>query len=185
MSPDSIPDLMAFRPPGACEQFDQLAPGAPVTGLSDETDAGLLALDRQFNAIVAELHALCDVRAGRSIARAGEQLPHHARAQQHACEFLDDDGITARAEAILARLDPIERAIMAAPARTIAGLGVKARHAAYVMSRCWDEPIDSIDWDARAVRLLIDAVCKLARVPLPFEAAADDTLGLVHSNETG
>jgi hypothetical protein len=35
-----------------------------------------------------------------------------------------------QAEAILARLYPIEQAIMQTRARTIAGLGVKARHAA-------------------------------------------------------
>ena len=53
-----------------------------------------------------------------------------------------------------------------APARTIAGLGVKARHAAYVTSQYWNEPIDKIDWDARAVRLLIEAVCDSAPRPL-------------------
>jgi hypothetical protein len=75
-------------------------------------------------------------------------------------------------EATLAYLEPIERAIMATPARTIAGLGVKARHAAHVMSEYWDAPIDQIDWDARAVRLLIEAVCERAGLSLPFDAAA-------------
>ncbi|HTO68143.1 MAG TPA: hypothetical protein VMM15_43555, partial [Bradyrhizobium sp.] len=73
-----------------------------------------------------------------------------------------------KAEAVLARLAPIEQAIMATPARTIAGLGVKARHAAYVMSHYWEAPIDRIDWDARAVRLLIEAVCNFTHTPLPF-----------------
>jgi hypothetical protein len=68
----------------------------------------------------------------------------------------------------LARLYHIERAIMAAPAHSIVGLGVKARHAAYVMSQYWEEPIDKIDWEAQAIRLLIDAVCDVARNPLPF-----------------
>jgi hypothetical protein len=57
---------------------------------------------------------------------------------------------------------------MATPARTIVGLGVKARHAAYVVSEHWDSPIEQIDWDARAVRLLIEAICKAAGVRLPF-----------------
>jgi hypothetical protein len=69
---------------------------------------------------------------------------------------------------MLGRLEPIERAILATPARTVAGLGVKARHAAYVMSEYWDAPIDEIDWDARAVRLLIEAVCESAGLSLPF-----------------
>jgi len=55
-------------------------------------------------------------------------------------------------ETMLVSLEPIEQAIMAIPARTIAGLGVKARHVAYVISNHWDAPIDQIDWDALAVR---------------------------------
>ena len=58
-------------------------------------------------------------------------------------------------ESMLASLEPIEQAIMAMPARTIVGLGVKARHAAYVISGHWDAPIDQIDWDARACRATI------------------------------
>jgi hypothetical protein len=53
---------------------------------------------------------------------------------------------TKHVEAILARLYPIERAIMVAPAYAITGLGVKARHAAYVMSQYWEEPTEKIDW---------------------------------------
>jgi hypothetical protein len=73
-----------------------------------------------------------------------------------------------RVEAILARLYPIERAIMAAPACTIVGLGVKTRHAAYVMSQYWEEPGGKIDWEAQVVRLLIEAVCDVAQTPLSF-----------------
>jgi hypothetical protein len=62
---------------------------------------------------------------------------------------------------------------MATPARTITGLGIKARHAAYLVSEYWDAPIDQIDWDARAVRLLIEAVCRTAGVLLPFADEAD------------
>jgi hypothetical protein len=69
-------------------------------------------------------------------------------------------------EIILARLYPVEQGIMQTPARTIAGLAVKARHAAYVMSQYWEVPIDRIDWHAQAVRLLIEAVCHVAHAPL-------------------
>jgi hypothetical protein len=82
----------------------------------------------------------------------------------------DHDVRTKQVEAILARLYPIEQAIMATPAHTIVGLGVKARHAAYVMSQYWEKPIDQIDWEARAVRLLIEAVCDVARTPSAFRA---------------
>jgi hypothetical protein len=71
-------------------------------------------------------------------------------------------------------MDPIERAIMETPACTIAGLGVKARHAAYVLSRYWEAPVDRIDWDARAMRLLIEAVCDFARTPLPVRNVRAD-----------
>jgi hypothetical protein len=57
---------------------------------------------------------------------------------------------------------------MATPAQTIVGLGIKARHAAYVMSEHWDAPIEQIHWDARVVRLLVEAVCKAAGVQLLF-----------------
>jgi|SRR5258705_5979815 hypothetical protein len=116
-----------------------------------ENDAALLSLQKRFNALTAELNA--DV----------ERL--HAE--------VGSGALTKRVEAILARLDPIERAIMETPACTLAGLGVKARHAAYVLSQYWDAPIDRIDWDARAVRLLIEAVCQVAHVPLPFRNLSD------------
>lgn len=60
---------------------------------------------------------------------------------------------------------------MQTPACTIAGLGVKARHATYVMSQYWEEPIDRIDWDARVMRSLIEAVCRFANLPLPIVKA--------------
>ena len=75
---------------------------------------------------------------------------------------------------MLARLDPIERAIMQTTACTIAGLGVKARHAAHVMSQYWEAPIDRIDWDAQAMRLLIEAVCDFANTPLLFRNLKGD-----------
>ncbi|WP_315803025.1 hypothetical protein [Bradyrhizobium sp. SZCCHNS3002] len=75
-------------------------------------------------------------------------------------------------ESVLARLEPVERAIMATPARTIVGLGIKARHAAYLLSEHWDAAIEQIDWEARAVRLLIEAICKAAGVQLPFRSKA-------------
>jgi hypothetical protein len=110
-----------------------------------DDDSALLALGKQFEEIADEIRNLCN--SASSDARL-EQI-----------------------EATLGRLEPVEAAIMAASAHTVAGLGVKARHAAYVMSEYWNGPIDRIDWDARAVRLLIEAVCKSAGTPLPFHGA--------------
>jgi hypothetical protein len=69
-----------------------------------------------------------------------------------------------RIEAVLAILDPIERAIMVTPATTIVGLGVKARHAAQVLSHYWTDTPERLDWDARTVRLLIESMCTVAGV---------------------
>jgi hypothetical protein len=38
----------------------------------------------------------------------------------------------------------------------------------------WDAPINQIDWDARAVRLLIEAVCDVACMPLSFSNLRED-----------
>jgi hypothetical protein len=67
-----------------------------------------------------------------------------------------------RIEAILALLDPIERAIMTTPAASVVGLGVKARHAAHVLSHYWINSANTLDWDMRAVRLLIESTCSVA-----------------------
>jgi hypothetical protein len=112
-----------------------------------DDDAGLLALEMQFNSIVAELRAIQGLQTSLGTG----------------CEPAAD---AYDAESILARLYPVEQGIMQTPARTIAGLGVKARHAAYVMSQYWEVPIDRIDWHARAVRLLIEAVCHVSHAPL-------------------
>src|SRR3569833_2734629 len=128
-------------------------------------DSALLGLERQFNELAANLYA---------VQRARDEIGVHSVSQSSvmtgeplSCEYCEELG-RRQTETTLAQLDPIERAIMTTPAHTIAGLGVKARHAAYVVSEYWEEPIDKIDWEAKAVRLLIEAVCELARVPLPF-----------------
>jgi hypothetical protein len=89
-----------------------------------DADAALLAVEQQFNAISAELLALeqlsRDTGRHRSAERPPEPVPFEAYAQK-----LDQDKVgTGRIETILTRLDPIERAITATPACTIAGLGV-------------------------------------------------------------
>jgi hypothetical protein len=120
----------------------------PVNLNAEETDdSTLIALGKQFEEIAANL----------------EKLQNSAAPNDH-LELI---------EAMLGRLEPIESAIMTLPAQTIEGLAVKARHAAFGISEYWNAPVDQIDWDARAVRLLIEAVCKRADVPLPFRDAAE------------
>lgn len=112
---------------------------ASIRSKATDDDLGLIVLGRQFEEALGKIRALDDPAS-----------PDHLE----------------RIESMLAGLAPIEQAIMATPARTIAGLGVKARHAAYVNSEHWDAPVDEIDWDARAVRSLIEAVCDVASIPL-------------------
>jgi hypothetical protein len=110
----------------------------------------LLALGRQFDAALAKLLSL---------------------------QMRDADAIRG-VEAFLARMEPIERAILAIPADSLAGVAVKARVAAHVVSNYWDVPLDRLDLDARAFRLLVEAVCSVAGTSLPFPAGA----GTVHAS---
>jgi hypothetical protein len=50
----------------------------------------------------------------------------------------------------------------------MAGIAVKARVAAHIVSNYWDVPLDRLDIDARAFRLLVEAVFSAAEVSLPF-----------------
>lgn len=111
---------------------------------SGDPDAPLIDLEKQFLALVAEL----DGGVG-NLAQCDEYL-------------------TTRDEAVLARLDPVERAIMETPAYTMMGLSVKARHLAHVLSEYWEAPIGQLAWEGRAVRLLVEAICNVANAPLPI-----------------
>jgi hypothetical protein len=110
---------------------------------SINSDAVLLTLETQFVAIAAELD----------------------RNTNCLCKELGDEAQTKEDEDVLARLAPIEQAIMETPAYTITGLSVKARHVAHVLSEYWEAPLDQIDWEGRAVRLLVEAICNVARTP--------------------
>jgi hypothetical protein len=159
----------------------------PESGADDDA---LLALERQFEVLAREFAILlrtdptqngkrtrghgCDARPANQtspsersceLARSGDET------DKPAAEQLE------QLEAALARLEPIERAIMATPAQTVVGLGVKARHAAYVISEYWAEPLEKADWDRRAVRLLIEAVCVVAGRPLAMGEASEPWLG--------
>jgi hypothetical protein len=116
---------------------------------SQDDDAGLLTLEEQFDKLVRELLATrpTGIELGTCL---------HQQSLRYDVELASTDADTTmkHAEAILARLYPIEQAIMQTRARTITGLGVKARHAAYVMSHHWEEPIDQIDWLATAAPML-------------------------------
>ncbi|MBR1138933.1 hypothetical protein JQ619_24510 [Bradyrhizobium denitrificans] len=138
---------------------DQTAPAEQL-----EPDFALVQLDTTFVTLLLEISALESQHGDDREPRDAENVRS------------DGAGRTQKIESVLARLAPIERAIMATPARTIVGLGIKARHASYVVSEHWDVPIEQMEWDARAVRLLIEAICKVAGVRLPFSNDADGAL---------
>jgi hypothetical protein len=167
-----------------CNDSAETSPDQPPVDSAaspPEDDSRLLALERQFNAISAELLALDRLRHDqRRFQGAAAQQAEQSTGETSFEEHTSDEAVTRRIEPILARLYPIERAIMQTQARTIAGLGVKARHAAHVMSQYWEEPLGQIDWDAQAVRLLIEAVCDVARTPLPFRHARDNDYRATH-----
>jgi hypothetical protein len=148
-----------------------LIAAAHPTMIARENDAVLLTLEKRFDALAAELATVQRANCEPGVSPGPRYFDGNVEylRKEVGCEAL-----TRQVEAILARLYPVERAIVQTPACTIAGLGVKARHAAYVMSQYWEAPIDRIDWDARAVRLLIEAVCDVARTPLPFRNVRDD-----------
>jgi hypothetical protein len=112
---------------------------------STNSDTFLLLLETQFVAIAAQLD----------------------RVRKELC----DEAQTKEDEDVLALLDPIEQAIMEAPAYTITGLSVKARHVAHVLSEYWEAPLDQINWEGRAVRLLVEAICNVAHTPLSLRDA--------------
>jgi hypothetical protein len=115
----------------------------------EAADTALLALGRQFDVELEKLSGL-------------ESLA-------------DDIRSNAGIERQFARMAPIENAIMAIPAEGIAGIAVKARVAAHIVSNYWDVPLGQLDLDARAFRVLIEAICDIAATPLPFLPAEDAT----------
>ncbi|HWX29165.1 MAG TPA: hypothetical protein VNZ53_17200 [Steroidobacteraceae bacterium] len=122
-----------------------------------DADAELVALGREFEALSAELAVLQREEIDRpSVAAQRSERSGNALVGPSA----------ERIEALLRLLDPIERAIMAIPAITVIGLGVKARHAAHVLSHYWTDSPDRLDWDSRAVRLLIESTCTVAGIAL-------------------
>jgi hypothetical protein len=150
---------------------DQSANGLEALDRSKLMAAGddgyLLALEAQLHDLLAQLLAV--QKADSELIASSDQLPAAPDGARGGTENASvSEAHEKYVETILARLYSIERAIMAAPAHTIIGLGVKARHAAHVMSQYWEEPTDKIDWEAQTIRLLIEAVCASPARHCPF-----------------
>ena len=173
----------AATPAVSARSKDNSKASISVASKSQDGDGSLLALERQFEVLVREVAIL--LRTSPTQNRKGKRdLGYDATSAnpgnrgRGSCDLArSGDGAAGppaeRIDAALARLEPIERAIMATPAQTVVGLGVKARHAAYVISEYWSEPLETSDWDRHAVRLLIEAVCVVAGQPLTMCEASE------------
>ena len=166
------------------------------TGSRDGDDA-LLALERQFAVLAGEFAILLRAEINQNGNGTFGHGCHSAgpidqtSPSERSCELGRAGDATGQPaaerlqqlEAAHARLEPVERAIMATPAETVVGLGVKARHVAYVISEYWAEPLEKADWDRRAVRLLVEAVCVAAGRPLAIGEPANDDSTVEHRPE--
>jgi hypothetical protein len=115
-------------------------------------DAALVALGQQFEALMANIRAVEKSYISR-VAKIGGDDPEAEAAQL--------------IEALSSRLSSVEREILAAPTPNLIGLGVKARLAAEAVSDYWGQPLDNLPREARAVRCLIEDVCRAAGLALP------------------
>jgi hypothetical protein len=150
-----------------------------------QADAQLLALLRKFEPIYDEYRVLAPI-VGAAVRRREQEIarrtgiPAHVgfRSEAEAALHLEEwkrvdtempctNALIKQLEAVDVRLDPIIDAIQATPARTLAGVAVKARAAAYTIEECWRKPQDELDWQETVLRDLIEGVCALAGVDLP------------------
>jgi hypothetical protein len=121
-------------------------------------DATLLALGQQFESLMAKIRAVEQGYISR-VAKRGD-----SDAEVEAVQLI---------EALSLKLSSVERAILAAPTPNLTGLAVKARLAAEAVSEYWGWPLDNLPREARAVRCLIEDVCRAAGVALPVTEPSD------------
>jgi hypothetical protein len=123
-------------------------------------DAALLALGQQFEAIMAKIRAVEQNYISRVAKTEGDDP------EAEAVELI---------EALSFKLSSVENAILTAPTPNLLGLGVKARLAAEAVSDYWGRPLNNLPREARAVRCLIEDVCRAAGLTLPVVAKSPDT----------
>lgn len=109
-----------IRPTSDCSpdtSAGRLSVGSATASLGD--DSPLLALEKQFNAISAELLAVERLRRNQRYHGPAAQSPERLTIESCVGEHTCDAVMTEQIESVLARLHPIERAIMQTPARTM------------------------------------------------------------------
>lgn len=147
---------------------------ALIPDLTAGADEKLLALEKQLDALIKRYEAACSFfnplwekdqklmqrwcenHPNRKPGEFEEWLSHSEsrrllRTAEKTHEHPDD---------VTRECDPVARAIMATPARTVAGLKVKAKLARFDASHMWNESDRDADWDHLVVRSLVDSVLK-------------------------
>ncbi len=123
-------------------------------------DAALLALGQQFETLMAKIRAVEQSYISGVAKRAGGDP------EAEAVQLI---------ETLSFRLSSVEKAILAAPTPNLVGLGVKARLAADAVSDYWGRPLDNLPREARAVRCLIEDVCRAAGLELHVAESSNPT----------
>lgn len=145
---------------------------APALALSDSSaDAELIALGRVFNDlwskydIAAELERPNEDAFDAAIAELSKRSGNvyeegDAELYLEVSRRIDREVPlpSPNTDNLTNMMDPYMRKIMALPARTAAGLAVKARVAEWSCATYWNEPDDNCDWDQLMARKLIEAV---------------------------
>jgi hypothetical protein len=161
----------------------------PALAANDNPDAELIAQGEAYARLLPVFEALQDdhskkTRLAQNLAweRVGyETTPRHPTKEQ--CYlFMNEwkktdvetgnDVAGQKVETVSREIYPIEDQIMETPARTVAGLRVKAMLTVSVATRLWEKPFRDLDYDQQAMRSLIEAVCAVAGLDLPPENLA-------------
>jgi hypothetical protein len=170
----AAPTVLALSIPSACADLAA-------------ADAELLRLSTRFDAIWPELEAAreaawtaadaaddeisrrvgYDVRDGRS--RTSEEGRHAWEVLKVVRNERGTDNVIRACETVLARIDAVHQQIIATPAQTLLGVGVKARTGAMLsLSHLWDEPRHDLDYEDQVTRNLIESICEAAGITLPW-----------------
>ena len=132
---------------------------------ANEPDAELLAIGRQYDALVlvyedARRRSEPWIAAQQRVLSGLSKRPHTDAETMAALEQVEREFPVAFPDcddAMDATYAPACR-IMALPATTIAGLAVKARLAKFSAFQLWETAEEDQDWDKLAVRKLIDSI---------------------------
>jgi alkylhydroperoxidase family enzyme len=167
-------------------------PAAAALGLpaaADTADAELVELGRQFEQLrpkyLAALHAdnECAHRAHRLAWQRTdrtdfEQPPTSEQAKIFFASLRQAEVETGRAlasdryEALDEEIVTLARKIMNTPARSLAGLRVKAMLGIHTNSHLWKKIMCDLDWNEQGARVLIEAVCAVTGLEIPPETVA-------------